>query len=95
MTLDWSSAAAVTVILGFFVALIRWVQSAFATRDEEIAKLKTKVAVLESRSADVSAALVSAEQRTASAMEGLRTDVKHMADRLDELFKLIINERDR
>lgn len=95
MTFDWTTSVAITIILSFLVVLVRWVQSAFSIRDARIVELELKVAVLEANSDAMNKALIAAEGRTASAMEGLRSDVKDMANQLNQLYKIIINERDR
>jgi len=93
MILDWTTLAAISVVLSATVGLVRWINSAFATRDKKIVELEKHVAVLQASDAALNNALVAAEGRTVVAVEGMRSDVKHMSERLDNLFELLTKDR--
>ena len=93
MTLDWTMLAAISVVLTATVGLVRWINSAFSSRDKKIVDLEKQVAVLQASDAALNNALVAAEGRTVIAVEGMRGDVKHMSERLDNLFELLTKDR--
>ena len=90
----WSSwAIALAAILTAFGGIIKWSVGAFARRDRAIYALEIAFEGQKGRMHVLSNSIMSSEQRMATAVESVRTDISGMTVRLDRLLESMMLDR--